>query len=695
MNTRSYARTESPRARPVADLARSTVKLEVDVASTTAPYGAWPSPITAAALARARRDVGDVAVDGDGRVWWSEGRTAEGGRQCVLRRERDGSLTELLSPGWDARTRVHEYGGAAWRPLPDGGLIYSNGPDHRLYRLDAPQAVPVPLTADTGPVGSVRYADPCPLATGDAVLCVRESYRDSSIERALVRIPLDGSGTVTEVWSGTDFVSTPRVSPDGARLAWLGWNHPDMPWDGTELRLARFDGCDATEVTLAAGGPAESLFAPQWGLDGNLYVVSDRSGWWNLYRVSLDGPTLWPLAPMNEECGVPQWQFGASTFAVLPGVIAFVHGTARQRLSVLDLASCRLRTLDLPYTAWGASLAGAGTLVAGVAAGPADPATLVAIDVRTGTVEPVRHTADALDPDYISVPESVRVPTESGRAIPITIYAPANPRYSGPAWERPPYVVTVHGGPTSQSRAVYRPAVAYLTSRGIGVVEVDYAGSTGYGRAYRELLQGAWGVLDVADCVAVAEWLVASGRAAPGRLSVRGGSSGGFTALACLADADVFAAGVSSYGVADLERLAAETHDFESRYVERLVGMGTDGTPRYRERSPLSRADRIRRPLLLLQGADDRVVPPSQAASLVAALGPDVPYASLLFAGESHGFRKQQTIIRAMEAELSFYGQVLGFEPPDVPVLTLVRGRGFCPDTRRSRSDDGLLTESG
>jgi dipeptidyl aminopeptidase/acylaminoacyl peptidase len=644
---------------------------------TAAAYGTWRSPITASSVARARREVSAVALDASRRIWWSESRPGEGGGQMVLRREYNGDVTEVLPPGWDARSRVHEYGGGSWLPTPAGVLIFSHGPDQRLYRSDGPGAAPVPLTAEPGERGSVRYADPCLLPSGDALVCVREQHTGRAIRRGLVRVPLDGSGRVTEVWSGSDFLSSPRVSPDGTRLAWLCWDHPRMPWDGTELRIARLDGTGPVDGMVdgpvVAGGATESLLTPTWGPDGHLYVASDRSGWWNLYRLGPDGSAPEALAPMAEECGGPQWQFGAAAFVVLPDAVAFVHGADDQKLSVLDLGSGRLRTLALPYTAWGPSLAGSGALLVGVAAGPAEPAALVTVDVHTGEVQQVRRTAEPPDPAYVPPPRPHRVPTASGRAVPVTLYPPTNPGYTGPRDAPPPFVVTAHGGPTGRHRAVYRPAVAYLTSRGIGVAEVDYAGSTGYGRAYRELLTGEWGVLDVADCVAVAGWLVATGCAAPGRLAVRGSSAGGFTALACLADSSVFAAGVSLYGVADLERLAAETHDFESRYIGRLVGTGPDGAPRFRERSPLYRVDRIRSPVLLLQGADDPVVPPAQVHALTSALSPDVPYACLLFAGESHGFRREETIVAATEAELSFYGQVFGFDPPDVPVLPLTR----------------------
>ena len=644
--------------------------------SLVAPYGAWPSPIAASDVAAGGVRLSSPAFAGT-EVRWTEGRPADGGRTVVVARDADGTVRDLLPAGWSARTRVHEYGGRAWLSLPGGGLVFVSWDDQRVYLLGDTlgDTDPVPLTPEPPAPAALRYADPVLAPGGAAVWWVREAHTGGGIERAIVSVPLDGSLAVTELVGGSDFLAAPRPSPDGTRVAWIAWDHPRMPWDGTELRVGTL-GPDGTvsEVGTLLGGETESVLQPEWVDDASLYAVSDRSGWWNLYRVPAAGGTPEPLCPRAEEFGAPLWSLGYRTYGVLgDGRLAVLHGTDTDALGVLDPATGELVDVPLPYASWQSTLAVSGGAVLGVAAGPRHPQTVVRVDVATGAAETLRvASTDLPDPAYLPEPRSVTVPGPGERDVHAHVYPPRSPDAAAPAGDLPPYVVFVHGGPTSHSPAVLDLEKAYFTSRGIGVVDVNYGGSTGYGRAYRERLRRQWGVVDVEDCVAVVEALVRDGLADPARLAIRGGSAGGWTTLAALTTTDTFGAGVSYYGVAELIEFVADTHDFESRYVDGLVGTLPEDRDVYVERAPLSHVDQLSCPVLLLQGLQDEVVPPSQAELFVAALRrKGIPHAYLAFEGEQHGFRRQETVIAALQAELSFYGQVFGFTPPAVPVLPL------------------------
>ena len=631
--------------------------------SPALPGGSWPSPLTAEQVAQAGTQYGEVAVTDGGRtVWWSESRPAQGGRTTVLRRTGDGPVVEVLPAELDARTRVHDYGGRCWLPH-DGGLVTSDLRDQRLWLVDADGGARA-LTADSGLTD--RYAEPLLLPGGTHVLCVRERVGDRVVHE-LVAVPLDGSGEVAVLWSGSDFVASPAVSPDGTRLAFVTWDHPRMPWDGTELRVADLlPGPALGEAQVLLGGPQEAVQSPAW--DGAaVRAVTDRSGWWNLVRVEPDGVReLWPV---QQECGVPLWRLGMTTHVDLSGGrVAVVHGG---RLAVLGPDGA-VADPDLPFTGWGPYLAADGDVVVGTAWTPTTLPVVVAVDTATGVCTTVQ-SPEQPDASWAARPEVVEVPSADGRTTYAAVYPPTSPQARLPEGEGAPYVVFVHGGPTSSSPKRYSGQIAWFTSRGIGVADVDHGGSTGYGRAYRELLRGQWGVVEVDDCEAVARWLQESGRATA--VAIRGGSAGGWTVLSALTrGGSPFAAGTSYYGVADLVAMAQDTHDFESRYLDGLVGPLPEARAVYDDRSPLSRVDRLDRPVLLLQGLEDPVVPPAQAELFLAALeGTGVPHAYLPFEGEAHGFRKAATVVAALEAELSFYGQVLGFDPPDVPVLPLVR----------------------
>lgn len=646
---------------------------------TIAPYGEWESPITATMRTQAGRPLGFAAFAGE-EVWWSETQVDKGGRTAVMVRRADGHIEELLPEPWNARSRVHEYGGVSWIPVPAGdayALVFANFADQRLYRLDPGTAEPVALTPEPAEPAGLRYADLRLTAEGTEVLAVRERHQGKEISRHIVAVAVDGSG-VRQIVGGSHFLANPRISPDGTRLAWLAWDHPNMPWDGTELRTGPIgpDGRVAEYSTLL-GGPAESVYQPEWASDGTLYAVSDRTGWWNLYAVPASGGSPRPLHPADEEFGGPLWQLGFASYAVLPdGRLLVEHGTNPERLGVLDPASGELTDFDLPYENISPVLSVSDGWAVFLGSGPLTPTSIVRLEIATGAHDVVREAVDASqlpDPAYLPVPESTTLYAPDGRDIHVHIYPPRNPGFAAPEGEKPPYVVFAHGGPTANSAAALSLEKAYLTSRGIGVLDVNYGGSTGYGRAYRERLREQWGVVDVEDCAAAAQALVDRGDADGARLAIRGGSAGGWTTLCAVTRSKVFAAGASLFGVTDVRRFKEITHDFESRYLDGLIGPFPGSEAVAEERSPLTHAASTACPVLLLQGADDPVVPPSQAEIFRDALvEKGIPHALIVFEGEQHGFRKAESIVVATEAELSFYGQVMGFEPPGVPKVELV-----------------------
>ncbi|MGI9092439.1 MAG: S9 family peptidase [Mycobacteriales bacterium] len=652
---------------------------------TALPYGSWPSPISAAEIARGGVRIGGAALIGD-EVWWAESRPEEAGRQLVRRRV-NGQVHDLLAPPWNVRTRVHEYGGASWTPVPAGGdhaLVFAHFGDQRLYRVDG-GGDPQPITPEPPEPSGWRYAEPTVVRGGSEIWCIREGHAAGTVTRNLVAVPLDGGAAddpaaVRVLAGGSDFLAFPTISPDGRHVAWIGWNHPDMPWDSTTLHVAAVaeDGTVGDERTVAGGRgePGESVLQPTWIDATQLLLVSDRSGWWNLYRVRLDGGDMDAVCPGEQEFGGPLWTLGQSYYTPLAdGRIAVLHGTDELRLGVVDPTAGTLTDVEVPYTEWAPSLSGDGTRVIGVGAAADRAPELVVVDVASGAAEVVRRSVDS-PPDARFLPpvRAITVDGPGGRDVHALVYPPTNPDAVAPEGERPPYVAFVHGGPTSQVGAALDLSKAYFTSRGIGVVDVNYGGSTGYGRAYRDRLRGQWGIVDVEDVVAAVRALVAAGQADPARLAIRGGSAGGWTTLAALTTTDVFAAGTSLFGVAELLEFTKDTHDFESRYIDGLVGPLPEAHDLYVQRAPLSHVDDVSCPVLLLQGADDKVVPPSQAEMFRDALvRKQIPHAYLLFDGEQHGFRQAPNIIAALEAELSFYGQIFGFDPPGVPELKLWR----------------------
>ncbi|MGH3321094.1 MAG: prolyl oligopeptidase family serine peptidase [Streptosporangiaceae bacterium] len=647
-------------------------------------YGTWPSPISAADVARAGLRLGFPRVVGDD-MWWQETRPAEEGRTTIVHRGPDGTARDVLPAPWNARTRVHEYGGRSYLPLPgDEGhaIVFADYADQRLYHLDADGGGPRPLTPEPQAKAGVRYADLVLAPSRDEVWCIRERHTREGVRRDIAAVPLDGGaasdpGAIRSLVSGSDFLAFPCPSPDGRHIAWIAWDHPQMPWDGTELRVAavRGDGRLGPSTALM-GGRTESVLSPVWADDESLYAVSDWSGWWNLYRVPVLGGPPQPEYPSEEEFAGALWALGGSSFALLgDGRVAVLHGVGDHRLGVLDPDEAELHDLDLPYTEWAKGVDTDGTTIVGVAGASDRPLAVVRVDVASGRVEEIRRELDGLpDAAYLPEPRPETLPGPSDREVHANIYPPANPEVTPPDDERPPYVVFVHGGPTSYSPALLDLEKAYFTSRGIGVIDVNYGGSTGYGRAYRERLRRQWGIVDVEDAVAAVQALVERGEADGDRLAVRGGSAGGWTALAAVTRTDVFQAGTSYYGVSELLRFVEDTHDFESRYIDGLVGELPDDRDVYVSRAPLSHVDEISCPVLLIQGLEDPIVPPSQSEEVAKALArKGIPYAFLTFEGEAHGFRKAESLIASLEAELSFYGQVFGFKPPGVPRLELIR----------------------
>ncbi|MFP5071044.1 prolyl oligopeptidase family serine peptidase [Pseudonocardia nantongensis] len=656
---------------------------------TISGYGSWPTPVTSELVVTAAVRLGEVRPDGapgavDTGVIWAEGRAAEGGRIQLVRRSDDGTRTDLLPDGANARTAVHEYGGGAWW-LHDGSpgvLWYVEWSDQRLYRLDrsAGAAAPVALTPEPAVPRGDRYADGHVAPDGSWLVAVREHHPAehapaADVVNELVRLDARTPSAPEVLVSGPDFVAAPRISADGGTLAWLSWDHPSMPWDDVVLTVRDLEsGLD----TVIAGGPGESVTEPQWQPDGSLTFVSDRSGWWNLYRWT-PGHDIEALIRIDAEIGVPGWALGGSRYTLLDdGRVVFARSSQGFDALAVREVDGTVTELDTPFSVVGSVRADGPHAVVCVAGSPTAepgvhrvvPAPATAGEPGAAGVQVLRAPRDlGLDPESISVPEPIQFlsqDVEGGPRTGYALYYPPAGTGTAPEGELPPLLVVIHGGPTGAAAPVLSVGVQYWTSRGIGVVDVDYGGSTGYGREYREQLKGAWGVVDVADCLAAARTLAETGRADPDRLAIRGGSAGGFTTLAALARDDTpFSAGADHFGVADLAALAADTHKFESRYLDGLVGPYPEAADVYAERSPLTHVQKFSTPLIVLQGDEDAIVPPNQSEMIVDALRRrGVPVAYLLFSGEQHGFRKAENIRRALDAELAFYARVFGFDLP-------------------------------
>lgn len=627
-----------------------------------APYGSWESPISADLISTEGRRIIEAVTDGED-IYWVEMRPTESGRYVIVRRTPDGQTTDVTSAPFNARTRVHEYGGAAF-VVSDRVVYFSNFSDQRLYRQTV-GSTPQPLT----PEGDLRYADGVVDEKRNRLICVREDHTDSESEavNALVAIGLDGTDNGQVLVSGNDFYAAPRLSPDGRRLAWMTWNHPNMPWDGAELWVGEVDADGSLNRTeRVAGGVDESIFQPEWSPDGTLYFASDRTDWWNLccYQVG----TVEPVCEMEAEFGRPQWIFGMSTYKFVSAnqIVCTYTQDGIWHLASLDTETGRLNQIETPYT----SIANLQAIPGGVlfnASSSTESASIVHFDLTTRQFEVVCRSSEIeIDSGYFSAPQAIEFPTEGGVTAHAFFYPPQNRDYTAPADDLPPLLVISHGGPTSATSTALDLEIQYWTSRGIAVLDVNYGGSSGYGRAYRQRLNDQWGVVDVDDCVNGALYLAENGHVDANRLAIRGGSAGGYTTLSALTFRDVFKAGASYYGISDLEAMTTDTHKFESRYLDSLIGPYPEARDRYRERSPIHFTDRLSCPLILFQGLEDEVVPPNQAEMMVDALRlKGLPVAYVPFEGEQHGFRRSENIRRTLEAELYFYGQVFGFAPAD------------------------------
>lgn len=626
-----------------------------------APYGTWRSPITSDLIVSGTITLGQVLLDGTD-LYWTEGRPAEQGRVVLMRRSQDGQITELTPAPLNVRTRVHEYGGGPYTAHA-GTVFCSNFADNRLYRLD-PDGPPQAITSSS----ELRYADLQVDPARARLIAVREDHRHSGEAiNTLVAVATQGHQADQVLVSGHDFFSSPRLSPDSTQLAWLAWDHPNMPWDGTTLWVGRIaeDGT-LTDVTQIAGGPEESIFQPAWSPAGVLHFVSDRSGWWNLYRWH-DGQTH-ALPPMEAEFGQPQWVFGMSTYGFeSPNrLLCAIDQHGSQRLIRIDAAGGEISELPTPYTTFD-YLQVSPERAYFLGAAPTDAGALVELDLVSGQTNAIQASSQvALELHYLSIPQQIEFPTEHGQTAFALYYPPVNPDFQAPEGEQPPLLVRSHGGPTDAAQNSLKLQIQYWTSRGFAVVDVNYGGSTGHGRAYRQRLNGQWGRVDVDDCVNAARYLVSQGLADSARLTITGGSAGGYTTLCALTFRDVFKAGSSLFGISELEVFVNDTHKFESRYVDRLVGPYPERKDLYHERSPINFVDQLNCPMILLQGLDDKIVPPNQAELMrksVRAKG--LPVAYLAFEGEGHGFRRAENIKRALDAQFYFFAKIFGFTPAD------------------------------
>lgn len=623
-----------------------------------ADYGAWKSPITTELIVAENISLSQPTLDGED-IYWLEGRPQEQGRNVIVRRTPDGVVADVNPAPFDARTRVHEYGGGAY--LAASGVVYfANFADQRLY-YQTPGAAPAPLTA----ADARRYADLVMDRARGRLLCICEDHSDASREavNSVAAVALD-TGKVTTLVAGSDFYAAPRLSPDGRRLAWLSWNHPDMPWDGCELWVAEIDAAGGLAAAQrVAGSRQESIAQPLWSPEGVLHFISDRSNWWNLYR--WQGGRVEALYPLEAEFCYPQWVFGMAGYAFCrQGVLCTYNAQGRSHLALLEGAGAA-RPVELPYTEiYQVQAAGEAALL--IAASTTAPPAVVGLDLASGESVVLRRSSTlAMDDGHLSRPQPIEFPTAGGKRAHAFFYAPRNRDFAAPAGQRPPLLVFSHGGPTGATDGAFDIRIQYWTSRGFAVVDVNYGGSSGYGRAYRQRLNGQWGVVDVEDCTHAALYLAEQGLVDRERLAIRGGSAGGYTTLCCLVFTDVFKAGASYFGISDLD-VFLETHKFESHYLESLVGPYPERRDLYIARSPIHHLDRLTSALLVLQGLEDKIVLPNQAEMIVeAARAKGLPVAYLPFAGEQHGFRQAATIKRALDAELSFYAQVFGIALPE------------------------------
>ena len=631
------------------------------------PYGSWQSPISSDLIVSQSVRLSDVALDGRD-IYWVEMRPSEGGRNVIVRYTSAGRIADITPADFNCRTRVHEYGGRSYA-VNQADVYFSNFSDQRIY-LQKPNCPPATIATQTG----LRFADIIVDSFHHSLICVCEDHRNGRTppENTLIRLDLMQAGEAGDqrlnvLVSGSDFYASPCLSPDGSQLAWLSWNHPDMPWDGTELWIGKLEPDGAlTETEIVAGGRGESIFQPQWSPDGTLFFVSDRTGWWNLYRRREN--EIKPVVRMEAEFGMPQWLFGMSTYAFESArrLICAYTREGRWQLAGINLDDEELEIIETPYSDISYLRASAGRVVF-VGGSATEPTSIVKLNTDTRMLDVLRRSIrHEIDSGYISIPETIEFPTKQGQTSHAFFYSPQNKHFQAPADERPPLMVISHGGPTAAATDSLNLAIQYWTSRGIAVLDVNYGGSTGFGRAYRQRLYGQWGVVDTQDCVDGAIYSMETFGVDPNRLVIRGSSAGGYTTLCALVFNDVFKAGASYYGVSDLQALVLETHKFEARYLDQLIGPYPEHKNLYIARSPISQAEDLSCPVIFFQGLEDKVVPPAQAEMMVEILkDKKLPVAYVVFDKEQHGFRIAQNIKRALDAELYFYSRIFGFQLAD------------------------------
>jgi dipeptidyl aminopeptidase/acylaminoacyl peptidase len=624
-----------------------------------APYGSWKTPITSDVIVSGTIGLGEASMFGPD-IYWIEARPSEAGRNVIVRRTTDGQTTDITPAPFNVRTRVHEYGGGAYLVTEDA-IYFSNFADNLLYR-QTPDKEPQALTTD----GKMRYADFVLDKERNRLVTVREDHTvsDTNCANTIVSVDL-ATGANTVLVEGSDFYSSPRLAPDGNRLCWLEWNHPNLPWDGTELWVADLneDGSFAKRECVA-GGKRESVFQPEWSPAGVLHFVSERTGWWNLYRLT-EGQAE-PLCEMEAEFGYPHWVFRLSLYDFISAdeILCTYNTQGNWRLATLNAETKELAPIETPYTDIRSLHVGKEQAVF-IGGSPVQMDAVVSLNLATKAIDVLQRSSGLqIDEAYLSIAEAIEFPTENNQTAHAFYYAPKNKDYEAPQGERPPLICISHGGPTAATSSTLRLTTQYWTSRGFAVVDVNYGGSTGYGREYRERLNGNWGIVDVNDCVNAARYLVEQGKADSNRLIIRGGSAGGYTTLAALTFKEYFKAGASYFGISDLEALEQDCHKFESRYNNSMIGPHPQAAELYRQRSPIHHTERLSCPIILFQGLDDKVVPPNQSEMMVEALrNKGIPVAYIALEGEGHGFRKAENIKRTLDAELYFYSKIFGFEP--------------------------------
>ena len=623
------------------------------------PYGCWKSPITADLIVAGTIGLGSIVLDNTD-TYWIEARATEAGRNVIVRSTTDGKIADVTPSPFNVRNRVHEYGGGSFL-VQDGIIYFSNFTDQRIYQ-QIPDSEALPLT----PIANARYADGVIDSQRQRIICVREDYSSGSHEpvNQLVSINLKNGEDIQILASGSDFYASPRLNPDASQLAWITWNHPNLPWDGTQLWVAPIleDGFLGEAVSVA-GGINESIFQPEWSPDGILYFIGDRTNWWNLYRWY--NGDIEPLSEMEAEFGLPQWVFGMSTYGFQSAnrLICTYTKDGNWYLASLDLQTKQLEVIETPYTSI-SSLQVADNRAVFLGGSGIESTALVEIDLVTYNIIVLRKSSELeIEPGYLSIPQAIAFPTENNLTAYGFFYPPQNQDYQAAPTEKPPLIVKSHGGPTASTSSTLNLRIQYWTSRGFAVLDVNYGGSTGYGREYRQRLQDNWGIVDVDDCTNGAKHLAAKGLVDEARLAIAGGSAGGYTTLAALTFRDTFKAGASYYGISDLEALAKDTHKFEARYLDGLIGAYPEKQYIYKMRSPIHFTDKLSCPVIFFQGLEDKVVPPNQAEMMVEALkNKGLPVAYIAYPGEQHGFRRAENIKRTLEGELYFYSRIFGFE---------------------------------